>query len=540
MIEFLLNHRDSKGRTPLYLATERGNIHAVNEFLELKYHDLAPDSALYSNANNLLVDVNKATLFGDTPLHCAVRKGNLNLVKKLVEKGADPTLLNIMGQSPLHIAVEDRRRQLVEIMLDNNSNKGALLTELFDLKHRTPKFIAEMSGYNDIYKKLKDAEEGKKDAGEGKKDAGENKNNVEKLEESDSTEGSLKDRFFNYLTCNFFSKNIKNRNQDDSDRAIADDMKDHAYNEYGISEELTADERRDKITEYRGDLITNTTYRTACSAGMIFNTLMGVIAITMAILDAVICTDAESSDKTEMSSNQSEMSSPEGSGESKGCEALMAIHITIFATMLLVSAIRTIASYTKAFGVGSPRCVGAFEALDAGIADACPCCCEQATLECCYTTDFLLCESISLSSLSKYFYNDEDNYHREHPFKKRHYFGGFPYWAFLAIIAAIVMRIVAETLSTTHHPATKATLVAASDAVAAWGTDGSQRIADNVRDRFFREGQSRRMNQGYFRLHNAQQRIEALEVNEYQEDDIVRLEEGRQGLPRSPAATNSR
>ncbi len=49
--------------------------------------------------------MNSRGAFGETPLHVAVDRGYLDIVKLLLERGADPNLQSNEGNTPLHLSV---------------------------------------------------------------------------------------------------------------------------------------------------------------------------------------------------------------------------------------------------------------------------------------------------------------------------------------------------------------------------------------------------------------------------------------------------
>ena len=63
-------------------------------------------------------DVNGAQGDGTTPLHWAVYKVDVELIRLLLERGAKPDVMNNYGSSPLAEAAKVGNAQLVEILLD--------------------------------------------------------------------------------------------------------------------------------------------------------------------------------------------------------------------------------------------------------------------------------------------------------------------------------------------------------------------------------------------------------------------------------------
>jgi FOG: Ankyrin repeat len=59
-----------------------------------------------------------------TPLHIAASKGKLEIVKTLVENGANLEITNLNGRTPLYSAIESSRTEIIKYL----SSKGAKIT----------------------------------------------------------------------------------------------------------------------------------------------------------------------------------------------------------------------------------------------------------------------------------------------------------------------------------------------------------------------------------------------------------------------------
>lgn len=89
MVQFLgCDVADSGGWTPLHLAVEKNHLEVVKQLI-------------WSGA-----DVNVISNDGWTPLHVAVDEGHLNMVRYLLEQGVDVTYPNVSGRTPIHSAAE--------------------------------------------------------------------------------------------------------------------------------------------------------------------------------------------------------------------------------------------------------------------------------------------------------------------------------------------------------------------------------------------------------------------------------------------------
>jgi ankyrin repeat protein len=66
--------------------------------------------------------VNAQDIGGTTPLHLASRNNNLQLVKYLVENGADVCITNRAKASPLHTATILCHLSIVKYLVENKSD----------------------------------------------------------------------------------------------------------------------------------------------------------------------------------------------------------------------------------------------------------------------------------------------------------------------------------------------------------------------------------------------------------------------------------
>lgn len=178
MIEMLLNFGSDinsslkNGKTPLHLAVDCG--HVGNVEILLKYNPNVNSSCTIDNEEghtalhfaakgtkeeivemiiNTGANINASTKSGMTPLHLAVENGILNNVKMLLKYKPDIncvcTLENEKGYSPLHFAAKGTNKEIVKFLL----NSGAEINKNTE-NGLTPLHLATKYGRVDIVKIL--------------------------------------------------------------------------------------------------------------------------------------------------------------------------------------------------------------------------------------------------------------------------------------------------------------------------------------------------------------------------------------------------
>lgn len=118
-----VNKPDKYGLTTLHGACLRGELDIVRCLLEKK-------PSLYLRDNS----------FG-TPLHCAILRGSLDVAILLLEAGAPVNYLDKFGETPLHLASSLSRHNIIRVLLQHGAD-----VKMTDLKGRTAATIAKNLG----------------------------------------------------------------------------------------------------------------------------------------------------------------------------------------------------------------------------------------------------------------------------------------------------------------------------------------------------------------------------------------------------------
>ena len=99
----------------------------------------------------LNIDVNRIYEYEGSPLHVAVKEGDIEVVKHLLDKGADPNIQGAFGETPLHVAVDRGYENIVKLLLEKGANPNIQSNE-----GNTPLHLAVVSSFADIaYELLK-------------------------------------------------------------------------------------------------------------------------------------------------------------------------------------------------------------------------------------------------------------------------------------------------------------------------------------------------------------------------------------------------
>eukprot|EP00735_Rhodelphis_limneticus_P015537 TRINITY_DN982_c0_g1::TRINITY_DN982_c0_g1_i1::g.15955::m.15955 TRINITY_DN982_c0_g1::TRINITY_DN982_c0_g1_i1::g.15955 ORF type:complete len:243 (-),score=44.49,sp/Q8Q0U0/Y045_METMA/31.72/4e-23,sp/Q8Q0U0/Y045_METMA/30.70/1e-21,sp/Q8Q0U0/Y045_METMA/34.78/1e-18,sp/Q8Q0U0/Y045_METMA/29.37/1e-14,sp/Q8Q0U0/Y045_METMA/28.69/2e-07,Ank/PF00023.25/3e+03,Ank/PF00023.25/0.00011,Ank/PF00023.25/4.2e-07,Ank/PF00023.25/4.6e-10,Ank/PF00023.25/6.7e-09,Ank/PF00023.25/3.9e+03,Ank_2/PF12796.2/2.7e-06,Ank_2/PF12796.2/1 len=126
-----LNMRDDNGETPLHKICRLGLVELVTKMIIRG------------------ADVNAITRGGRTPFMCAMEYGYENVAQVLMQRGADITAADREGQTALHIAAYYNQRNCIEMLLEKGLDVNAR-----DHSDRTPLHIASFRCGPDVVKRL--------------------------------------------------------------------------------------------------------------------------------------------------------------------------------------------------------------------------------------------------------------------------------------------------------------------------------------------------------------------------------------------------
>ena len=134
-------HRNGRiAYRPLSLATRSGSVKCVKMLLR-------------TTAAN---DINSIDALYWTPLHYAAEGGYTQIIKYLLDVGADPNSQDDEGLTPLHKAAENGHLGAVEMLLDSDKSRGAspICIDAKFREHFTALHFAAQNGHFEIVKTL--------------------------------------------------------------------------------------------------------------------------------------------------------------------------------------------------------------------------------------------------------------------------------------------------------------------------------------------------------------------------------------------------
>ncbi|XP_069820974.1 ankyrin repeat domain-containing protein 55 isoform X3 [Dendropsophus ebraccatus] len=126
------NIPDKNGRLPLHAATAEADVRLLSVLLQ----------------QSTLSEINHQDNEGMTSLHWAAFHNRPQHVQSLLQKGADPTLVDKDFKTALHWAVQSGNRVLCSIILDHQQGQSTINYD--DENGKTCMHIAAAAGYSDI------------------------------------------------------------------------------------------------------------------------------------------------------------------------------------------------------------------------------------------------------------------------------------------------------------------------------------------------------------------------------------------------------
>ncbi|XP_049536804.1 serine/threonine-protein phosphatase 6 regulatory ankyrin repeat subunit B isoform X1 [Anopheles darlingi] len=126
---------DGKGKIPLLLAVEAGNQSMCRELLSSQTAD----------------QLKATTTNGDTALHLAARRKDVEMARILIDYGANVDVQNGEGQTALHIAAAEGDEAMVKYFYTVRASAG-----ITDFQDRTPMHLAAENGHASIIEILAD------------------------------------------------------------------------------------------------------------------------------------------------------------------------------------------------------------------------------------------------------------------------------------------------------------------------------------------------------------------------------------------------
>jgi ankyrin repeat protein len=146
---------EKEGNTPLHLASSRGRVENVEAIIEhelqnlnIKDEENEEEENKTSNDVNLNSSLEKVNKMGMRPLHIAIQKGHVNVVKALLNHKADAekfTPAQLDKLTPLMIACQQGHLEIVKILVNHGVKLAAT-----DRRGRTATAHAVINGHANV------------------------------------------------------------------------------------------------------------------------------------------------------------------------------------------------------------------------------------------------------------------------------------------------------------------------------------------------------------------------------------------------------
>ncbi|XP_059658089.1 potassium channel AKT1-like [Cornus florida] len=152
------NELDSNGRTALHISSSKGSVECVGLLIDYGANPNKKDSegnvplwdailGRHEPVIKLLVDNGATISSGDVgQFACfAVEQNNLDLLRDIIHYGGDVTLLNSMGTTALHTAISEENTEIVKFLVEQGAD-----IDNADVHGWTPRALADYQGHEEI------------------------------------------------------------------------------------------------------------------------------------------------------------------------------------------------------------------------------------------------------------------------------------------------------------------------------------------------------------------------------------------------------
>ncbi|MFN7039011.1 MAG: ankyrin repeat domain-containing protein [Alphaproteobacteria bacterium] len=163
---------NKQGYTASYILSSKNNSNLINhEIKDVLYREFYENFNIYKKVQDarlggidevrsiLDIDpslVNQINSDSETPLHLAVLRSDLEIVKLLIAKGAYTNIKNAEGKTALEIAQENDEREIVKFITSLNNISKTSIKDITNPSNveKAPKTLESIFSYNDIYEAI--------------------------------------------------------------------------------------------------------------------------------------------------------------------------------------------------------------------------------------------------------------------------------------------------------------------------------------------------------------------------------------------------